>query len=163
MQTRIATMETFPAQSSLHRMPWVGGLTVLLLLAALPVRAAEAPVPWECSNYLGDARTRCLNTFIEFQRDRIGQLEGELRAQQGAVGRLEEQIARQASVTSELQKQLSDRPAAAMFSTPYHYGYVSPPGFGLGLYLGRPWIYGSPYSFHPYWGLRLHRPWGHRR
>jgi len=163
MRSRIVTRETLPPRSSLHRMLWLGGLTVLLLLAALPVRAAEAPVPWECSNYLGDARTRCLTTFIEFQRDRIGQLEGELRAQQGAVGRLEEQIERQATVTSQLQKQLSDRPAPAIFSTPYPYAYVSPPGFSLGLYLGRPWIYGSPYSFRPYWGPRFHRSWGHRR
>ena len=163
MQSRIVTMETFPPQSSLQRVLWSGGLTVLVLIAAVPVRAAEAPVPWECSNYLGDARTRCLNTFIEFQRDRIGQLEGELLAQQGAVGRLEEHLERQAAVTSELQKQLSDRPAPATFVTPYPYAYVSPPGFSLGLYLGPPWIYGSPYFFRPYWGLRFHRSWGHRR
>jgi hypothetical protein len=148
-------------------MGWVGGFTALLFLAALPVRAADAPVPWECSNYDGDAQIRCLNTFIELQRDKIGQLEGELRAQKGVVGQLKEQIDRQAAATTNLERQLSPRAPSTFVPAPYAYSYPFPfvysPGFGLGLYFGRPWIYGPSYSISPHWGFRLHRHWGHRR
>jgi hypothetical protein len=34
---------------------------------------------------------------------------------------------------------------------------------GLGLYLGRPWIYGYPYHYRPLFGPRYYRHWGHRR
>lgn len=167
MKSRIATIETSQLRSSLQWMAWVTGLTALLFLTALPVHAADAPVPWECSNYEGATQIRCLNTYIELQRDKIGQLEGELQAQKGAAGQLREQIDRQAASTANLERQLSHRAPLTVVPAPYAYSYpfpyVYPPGFGLGLYFGRPWIYGPSYSFGPQWGFRLHRHWGHRR
>ncbi|HXV67318.1 MAG TPA: hypothetical protein VD738_00195 [Nitrospira sp.] len=164
MNAHVAVSETaFLLQSSLLRMLRAGGLAAILFLAALPARAADAPVPWECSNYEGTAQIRCLNTFIEFQRDRISQLEGELHAQRGTVGQLKELIDRQTAVTSELEKKLSERPATAIFPAP-SYPYISayPPTLGLGLHFGPPWRYGPAYSFHPHWGLRPYRTWWFR-
>lgn len=167
MKSRIMASEAFQLQFSLRWMGWAGGLIALLLLAPPPVRAADAPVPWECSNYDGEAHLRCLNTFIELQRDKIGRLEEKLLAQRGTVGQLKERIDRQTAVTANLEQQLSTRPSTTVVPAPYAYSYpysyVYPPAFGLGLYFGRPWIYGPTYSFGPYRGFRLHRHWGHRR
>src|SRR4030095_7566982 len=69
--------------------------------------AAEAAVPWECSNYTDEAQTRCLNAFIERQQEQIGQLEGRLQAQQEAVGQLKGQIDRQNAATAQLQTHLA--------------------------------------------------------
>lgn len=163
MNSRTTAVETFQQQPWLHAMLWAGGLAGFLFLAALPARAASTQVPWECSTYEGDAQTRCLNTFIELQREKIGQLEGQLQAQQGTVGQLKDQVDHQAAATADLQRQLSDRPTTTIVPSPYPYVYVYPPSLGLGLYLGRPWIYGSPYYFRPYWGRRHDRHWGHHR
>jgi hypothetical protein len=153
--------------TSIRILLWASGIAVLLLFMfmVLPARAAAPQVPWECSNYEGDAQTRCLNTFIESQREKIGQLEGQLQAQQGTVGQLKDQVDRQAAATADLQRQLSDRPATSIVPAPYlyPYAYSYPPGIGIGLYLGRPWIYGPPYYYRPFWGPRYYRHWGHRR
>lgn len=162
MNSPRGTMAVLSAQRSFCRALWTGGLTALVLLTALPVRAANEPVPWECSNYDGAARTRCLSTLVELQRDRIGQLESKLQAQQGEIDRLRNQIDRQAIATSELQKRLSERPAPVLLPPPYPYPYVYPPRVGLGIYLGRPWIYGPSHWLRPYRGFGLHRSWGRR-
>ena len=67
---------------------------------------------------------------------------------------------RQSAATADLQQQLSQRPTTVV-PTPYAYTYAYPP-VGLGLYLGRPWIYGPPYYYHPYWGPRFYGRWGRR-
>ena len=48
-----------------------GAIGIGLLLAWLPVHADESHTPWECSSYTGDAHTRCVETFAEWQRDEI--------------------------------------------------------------------------------------------
>lgn len=161
MNSHTTTMATSHQEPSQSPTLLASGLVAFILLAALPARAGNTVVPWECSHYEGDAQTRCLNTFIELQREKIGQLEGQLQAQQGAVGQLKDQVDRQAAATADLQRQLSDRPTTAVVPAPYPYTYIYPPGIGFGLYLGRPWIYGSPFYYRPYWGPRYYRHWRH--
>lgn len=141
-----------------------------LLLSAQPARATDVQIPWECTGYSGEAQTRCVQTFIELQREKIAQLEGQLQAQQATVGQLKEQADRQAAAAADLQRQLADRPATIQqvpYAYPYPYAYGYPP-VGFGLYLGRPWIYGPPYFYRPYFGgpryFGSHLGyWGHRR
>ena len=130
-------------------------------LLALPVHAASEQVPWECSNYSEEAQTRCLNAFIEQQREQIGKLQGQLQAQQDMVGQLRGQVDRQAAATAQLQQQLTQPPVTtavvpAPYAYPYVYGY---PPVGIGLYFGRPWIYGPGfygYYGRPFWGPRFY-------
>ena len=141
-----------------------GAAAAALFLATGLAHAENQPVPWECSTYEGEAQTRCLNTFIELQREEIGKLKGQLQAQQNTVEQLKQQSDRQATATADMQKQLA-APPAIVSSVPYSaYTYVYPPAVGLGLYLGRPGFYGSPYYYGPhiYWGPRHYRHWGRR-
>jgi len=119
--------------------------------------AANAPVPWECSNYTDDAQTRCLNAFIERQQEQIGQLEGRLQAQQELMGQLKSQVDRQNAATTQLQR--SQPPVTSVIVPPsplYPYAYAYPP-VGIGLYLGRPWMGPGFYGYYgrPYWGPRF--------
>jgi len=163
MNSRRTAVEPFRHHPSLQATALTSGLAVLLLIGTLPARASTPQVPWECSNYEGAAQTRCLNTFIEFQREKIGQLEGQLQAQQGTVGQLKDQVDRQAAATADLQRQLSDRRATRIVPAPYPYTYFYPPRLGFGFYFGRSWRYGPQYYYSPYWGPHQYRPWGHRR
>lgn len=141
----------------------IGAIGISLL--ALPSQGASPQVPWECSNYSDEAQTRCLNAFIEQQREQIGKLEGQLQAQQDVVGQLRGQIDRPAAATPPLQQQYIQPPVTtAVVPAPslYPYGYTYPP-FGIGLYLGRPWVYGPGYYGYygpPFWGPRFFH--GHR-
>lgn len=142
------------------------------LLFVLPVFGAESSGPWECSNYSGDAHTRCLQAFIEIQREKISKLEAEVHLQQSTVGQLKDQAERQSAATADLQRQMAQQSSA-----PPSYTYVSPglapgllysyPSVGFGLYLGRPWLYGSPFYSRPYaWSPGFYRPYygrWHRR
>ncbi len=138
------------------------------LLVALPVQAAESSSPWECSNYTGDAHTRCLQALIEIQREKISKLEAETRLQQSTVGQLKDQADRQSAMTADLQRQMADQSSSVStynsIAPGLRYGY---PSVGFGLYLGRPWLYGSPFYGRPYaWGPRYYRPYygrWHRR
>jgi hypothetical protein len=137
-----------------------------LLLTAWPTRIAEASVPWECSGYEGEAQTRCMQTFIELQREKIAKLEDERRAQERELGRLQEQIGRQAAA-ADVQQQLASR-STTLVPVPSPYWYWYPP-VGVSLYFGRPWIYGiygPPYIYRPRsWGPRHYGPhggWGRR-
>lgn len=141
-----------------------GAAAAALLLAAGMAHAENQPVPWECSTYEGEAQTRCVNTFIELQREEIGKLKGQLQAQQSILEQLKQQSDRQATTTEGMQRQIAAPPtiiAAAPYSA---YAYVYPPAIGLGLYLGRPGFYGYPYYYRPhiYWGPRYYRRWGRR-
>lgn len=143
------------------------------VLLALPADAAESSGPWECSTYNGEAHTRCLQAFIDIQREKISKLEAEVQLHQGAVGQLKDQVDRQNTVTADLQRQMNERPSIAapvapLYNYPlYNYPLYSYPSVGFGLYLGRPWLYGSPFFGRPYtWGPRYYRPYygrGHRR
>jgi hypothetical protein len=132
-----------------------------MVLAGLPAQASETQTLWECSSYTGDAHTRCLEGFAESQRDQIAVLQGKLQAQQETVNLLKDQLDRQASTSAELQRQLA-QPPAVVHALPPLYAY---PPVGLSLYLGRPWIYGPPFFYHPYvYGSRYYEPRhrGHR-
>jgi len=135
-----------------------------IALFALPAQAANQQVPWECSNYSEDAQTRCLNAFIEQQREQIGKLEGQLQAQQDMMGQLRGQADRQAAATAQLQQQLAQPPVTtSVVPVPYAYPYAyAYPPVGIGLYFGRPWLYGPGfygYYGRPFWGPRFY---GHR-
>ncbi|HYM88465.1 MAG TPA: hypothetical protein VES92_05045 [Nitrospiraceae bacterium] len=140
----------------------IGAIGMGMVLAGLPAQASESQTPWECSSYTGDAHIRCLEAFAESQRDQIAALKEKVQAQQETVNLLKDQLDRQASTNADLQRQLAQPPAVVQAIPPL-YSY---PPVGLGLYLGRPGIYGSPFFPLPYvygphfYGLR-HR--GHRR
>src|SRR5215217_5320719 len=59
--------------------------------------AEDSNIPWECSNYSGEAQTRCINGLIEDQRNRIGKLEGELQSQQSQMRNLQDQANQQSN------------------------------------------------------------------
>ena len=135
--------------------PWVllGAIGIGMVLAGLPARASEPQAPWECSSYTGDAHTRCVETFAELQRDQVTALQEKVQAQQDSINRLTNQLDRQASTNADLQRQLA-RPPAVVQTAPLF--YASPP-VRFGLYLGSPWIYGSPYYYPPFfYGLRYY-------
>lgn len=143
---------------------FVAGAAAALLLAAGLAHAENKPVPWECSTYEGEAQTRCLNMFIELQREEIGRLKGQLQTQQGTVEQLKQQTEQQAAATADMQRHIA-APPTIIPAAPYSaYTYVYPPAIGLGLYLGRPGYYGYPYYYRPhiYWGPRYYRHWRHR-
>jgi len=133
----------------------IGAIGIGTVLARLPSQASESQTLWECSSYTGDAHTRCLEAFAESQRDQIATLQGKLQAQQEAVNLLKDQLDRQASTSAHLQRQLA-QPSAVVQAVPPLYAY---PPVGLGLYVGRPWIYGPLYYYRPYvYGLRYYVP-----
>lgn len=139
----------------------IGAIGIGLILAGVPALAGESQTPWECSNYTGDAHTRCLAAFVEAQRDQIAVLQGKVQAQQETVNHLKGQLDRQTSTNADLQRRLAQPPTVVQTVPPF---YASP-SVGLGLYFGSPWIYGSPYYYSPffygprYYGLGF---WGHR-
>ena len=143
---------------------------ILFALAAsmipIPSSHAETPVPWECFNYSVEAQSRCLNAFIEQQREQIGRLQGQVQAQQDAMKQMKEQMDKQAAASANMQQQLSQSTSTVIAPTvvppAYAYSYMYPPTIGFGLYLGRPSIYGPPYYYHPYWGPRFYGHWGRR-
>ncbi|MBK9308413.1 MAG: hypothetical protein IPM58_15325 [Nitrospira sp.] len=129
----------------------------------LPSTAETLHVPWECSNYTGDAQTRCVNALIEAQQKKIAELEGKLQAQEGTVSQLKSQLDRQSTATADLQRQLIERPTTSVIPVPYSYAY--PFGLGFGLHFGNSGLYASPY-YGPYsrhfGGHRHHGYWGYR-
>ena len=140
---------------------FIGAIGIGVVLAGLPAQAGEAQTPWECLSYTGDAHTRCVETFAEWQGDQIAALQGKLHAQQESVDLLQDQLNRQTSTNAELQRQLARPPAIVQVAPPL---YVYPP-VGLSFSLGSPWIYGPPFFDRPYiFGPRYYgsRYWGHR-
>ncbi len=146
---------------------WAGSLACALL--PFPSFAETLQLPWECSNYTGDAQTRCMNAFMEAQQKKIAELEGKLQAQHGAVSQLKDQLDRQTTATTDLQRQLAERPTTTMIpipsSYPYSHGYPLGLGLGFGLHFGSTGIYASPYYrpyYRPFWGPRPYGYWGYR-
>ncbi|MDF0673927.1 MAG: hypothetical protein P0120_06240 [Nitrospira sp.] len=140
-----------------------GSLTCLL--SPFPSLAETLQVPWECSNYTGDAQTRCVNAFMEAQQKKIAELETKLQAQEGTVSQLKSQLDRQATSTADLQRQLAERPTTSIvtipYSYPYSYGYPLGLGLGFGLRFGSAGIYASPF-YSPFWSHRHYGYWGYR-
>ena len=152
----------------LHRS--IATASLALVLVAAPSGAETLQIPWECSNYEGDAQTRCVNAVLEAQQKKIAELEGKLQAQQNTVGQLKDQLDRQASATSDLQRRLAERSTMNVVpyshSYPYAYNYAYPPtlglGLGFGLQFGNAGFYAAPYYARPFWGHRHFDYWGHR-
>jgi len=107
----------------------IGAIGVRVVLSGLQAQASESQTPWECSSYNSDAHTRCLEAFVESQRDQIAALQGKMQAQQETVNHLKDQIDRQASSRADLQRQLAQPPAVVQVVPPL---YAYPP-MGLGL------------------------------
>lgn len=140
----------------------IGSLACVLFTS--PSIAETLQVPWECSNYTGDAQTRCVNAFMEAQQKKIAELEGKLQAQEGAVSQLKSQLDRQSTTTADLQRRLIERPATNIvpipYSYPYSYGYPLGLGLGFGLHFGSSGIHASPF-YSPFWGPRHYGYWGY--
>ena len=138
--------------------------SITCVLFPFPSRADTLQIPWECSNYTGDAQTRCVNAFIEAQQKKITELEGKLQDQEGIVNRLKSQLDRQSTTTADLQRQLAERLNTSIvpipYPYPYSYGYPLGLGLGLGLHFGNSGIYTSP-LYRPYWGPRHYGYWGY--
>lgn len=144
----------------------VAGLASLVLclltiaLASAPrAFAADPAVPWECSTYSGEAQTRCINVLLEDQRNRIGQLEGQLQSQQAQLNALQDQLTQQSQAVTPPATSPPPPPAPYAYIYPpygYPYGYASRPGIGLGFSFGGPYHYGPRY-----WGRRFYGHWGH--
>ncbi|MDO8356591.1 MAG: hypothetical protein Q7U76_09405 [Nitrospirota bacterium] len=99
---------------------------------------------------------RCLAAFVESQRDQIAALQARVQAQQDTVNQLKAQMDHQAAGAA-MQQPLAQPPTIVQVAPPL---YTYPP-VGLGLYLGRPWIYRQPYYYPPYiFGPRYY---GHHR
>lgn len=134
------------------------------ILFPLPSIGETIQIPWECSNYTGDAQIRCVNAFFEAQQKKIAELEGKLQAQQSAVSQLKDQLDRQTTATTDLQRQLSERSVTNIipftYSYPYSYGYPFGLGLGLGFHLGSTGIYASPF-YSPFWSPRHYGYWGY--
>ena len=160
-------VETFRYRS-LQVSLWIGSLAFVLF--PFPSRAETIQVPWECSNYTGDAQTRCVNAFMEAQQKKIAELEGKLQAQEGTVSRLKSQLDRQTTATTDLQRQLAERSTTGIvpvpyssypyFYGPYSYGYPFGLGLGFGLHFGSSGMYASPF-YSPFWGHRRYGYWGY--
>lgn len=144
---------------------WVFAGSLVWILIPFSSAAESLQVPWECSNYTGDAQTRCVNAFMEAQQKKIAELEGKLQFQEGTVTQLKSQLDRQSTTTADLQRQLAERPSTSLvpvpYSYPYSYGYPFGLGLGLGFQFGNAGFYASPY-YRPYWGHRHFGYWGHR-
>jgi hypothetical protein len=146
--------------------PWVliGAIGLGIVLAGLPAHANESQTLWECSNYTGDAHTRCLEAFAQTRQNQIAELQGKVQAQQETINSLKAQADRQASANADLQRQLA-RPPAVVQAVPPFYTYP-PVGLGLSLNFGSPGIYGAPFYYPPFafgppfYGLRYRSYYG---
>lgn len=150
-----------------HRLVQTSVVAGIVVWIGVPLlsSAETLQVPWECSNYSGDAQTRCVNAFLEAQQKKIAELEGKLQAQEGTVSQLKSQLDRQSTATADLQRQLSERPTTSVIPVPYSYGYPYGLGLGFGLHFGSSGFYASPYYgpyYRPFGGHRHYGYWGHR-
>ena len=146
--------------------PWIliGAIGLGIVLAGPPAHADESQPLWECSNYIGDAHTRCVEAFAQTQRDQIAELQAKVQAQQETINSLKTQADRQATANADLQRQLARPPAVVQAGPPF---YMYPPvGLGLSLNFGSPGIYGSPFYYPPFtfgppfYGLRYRSYYG---
>ena len=155
-------MRQFP-QSASRSKCWilsalVYGVGVGFFLGDISAFAKETKVPWECSEYSGDAQTRCMNTLMELQQEKIARLEEQLKAQEGTVNNLKAKMDHQEALALREAQALKQDPRyppppyVSAYALPY--GYASPP---IGIYLQPPWRYPRYYGYGPrfgpgYWG-----------
>lgn len=130
-----------------------------LLVFPLPGGAQESAVPWECSEYSGEAQTRCMRTLLELQQEKIAKLEGQLKAQEGTVNELKAKMDRQEALARQEAKAYKQDPrwppppyvppAPPIYAPTYGYAPVPP----IGIYVQPPWRYPRFYGYGPgYWG-----------
>jgi len=125
--------------------------------------AQETDVPWECSEYSGEAQTRCMKSLMELQQEKIASLEEQLKAQEGTVNNLkakmdrQEALARRDAQAYKQDPRYPPTPYVPSYAPPYvlPYGYAPLPP--IGIYLQPPWrvprFYGYGPRFGPgYWG-----------
>ena len=166
MWTRTGFAVVILRQPFMHTFIQAGCLAFLLFLFMVPSHAETPSIPWECSTYKDNAQTRCLNTLIELQREKVAHLEGQLRAQDRTVSQLKDQVDRQTAVNATLQQRLSDRQSVNLSRifyplAPYQHFY--PPALGFGIYLGNPWAFG-PFHLHgPLWHQPYYGSWQYSR
>ena len=161
----LITKHIIPVQKFMFRLPGLFAVACSLgiVFSALPLGAEESSVPWECSEYTGEAQSRCVRTLLEIQQDKITQLESQLAEQQSTVSQLKDQVNRQASTTADLQRQLSKQESSRYILPPVPFY----PSLGLSFNFGRRGYYGGYYGggfgYNPpfYFGHRLFG-YGHR-
>ena len=125
--------------------------------------------PWECSQYEGEAQTRCLNAFVEVSAKRLSSSKANCKRNRDGQPSSRTRSTGKPPRRPDLQRQFSDRPPVTTitpipYGYPYAYSYWYPPSLGLGLYLGRPWVIWSALRFSPLLGPAYHyRPWRHGR
>ena len=146
----------------LQQTVWTGNLggacALGIMLCTLSAGAAPQAVPWECTEFSGEARSRCTRTFAELQQEKIAKLERDLEVQQWTVQQLQQQVARQASATADLERKLP-RKRSRWYGSPFVQIYP-PLGltlrfgrdkfFGGSLFYGRPHFYGPRFYGHGY-------------
>lgn len=133
------------------------GICLAFFMDETRAMAEESSVPWECSEYSGEAQTRCMNTLLELQQKRIAELENQLKAQEETVNDLQEKLDRQAAVAKREARTRADKEDSKYSFDSYRYPYSGFYGYRLipplGLYLGPPWRYPRYYGYGPgYWG-----------
>ncbi len=89
--------------------------------------AKETKVPWECSEYSGDAQTRCMNTLMELQQEKIARLEEQLKAQEGTVNNLKAKMDHQEALALREAQALKQDPRYP--PPPYVSAYALPYGY----------------------------------
>ena len=123
------------------------GIGLWVLMSGAHVIAQAPNVPWECSEYTGEAQTRCMHVLLELQQNHIAKLEAQLNAQERTVNDLKEKVDRQeafASRDARVNKQVPRYPLI-----PYAYAPLRP----LGIYLQPPWTVSRYYGVGSgYWG-----------
>ncbi len=150
---------SFHSSSPLSAFLFSGVCPLIMVLGVAPFALADSPVPWECTEYEGEAQNRCIRMFAELQQQQIDRLEKELEAQKHIVDELKDQVNKQAATTNELEEEL-DRTRYRTEGPPWTRVY---PPWGFSLRFGRDGWYGGTYYYGPpYYGPRYYYP-RHRR
>jgi hypothetical protein len=147
-----------PLPKTPHSTWWLGsvvacGVGLGLFMSSSHVIAQDTAVPWECSEYTGEAQTRCMHTLLELQQEKIAKLEEQLKTQEETVNDLKEKMDRQEALARrEAQANKHDPrypplPYVPAYAYPYgpSYGYAQVPP--IGIYLQPPWRYPRHYGY----------------
>ncbi|GJL63615.1 MAG: hypothetical protein NPIRA04_22690 [Nitrospirales bacterium] len=110
-----------------------------LVLFSFPVRAAEQPLPWQCTSYTytGASQHDCIQSLSDNQETKIDKLERQLKRQEIILHELQEKMSRQ---TRRHDRYAREYPPSYEFIPPPPvgfgpspiYGYGPPFGFGFG-------------------------------
>jgi hypothetical protein len=127
------------------------GIGLWVLMSGSDVIAQAPNVPWECSEYTGEAQSRCMHVLLELQQNHITKLEAQLNAQERTVQDLKKKVDRQESFASRDARVY--KPAPRYSRSPYVPPYAYAPLRPFGIYLQPPWTASQYYGFGSgYWG-----------